>query len=1339
MRSLIIADQLFKSPFLLALLVVLFIGACAAAPPEATVAASVTSGQAPLSVTFTNNSINADEFRWDFGDGSSTTTGTIEEPVTHEYTVAGTYTFTFTAIKRGDPQETSSTTMAITVEPGPLARIVLSPASSTLEVNRVQQFTVEAFDQFDNPIPGLSLAFRSDERAGQVDSGGRFSAGTKAGTYDNGVTLEVTQGPVTKEATAKIIIEPGPLDHVALEPAGPTLGVTRERQFAATALDQFDNPIPGLRSVYDSDEQAGAVDTNGMFTAGTKAGTYVSGVTVEVTQGAITKSTATDVAIEAGPLEQVRIDPVAAILEVTEAQQFTSTALDQFNNPIPGLSYRYSSGVQAGQVGSDGRFTAGKVAGTYASGVTVEVTQGALTKTAKASVTVEPGALHQAILEPAAPALAVTKVQGFTAEGLDQFGNPIRALIFSFRSDQRAGKIDDAGGFTAGTAAGTYESAVTVEVIQGAATEVATVGVTIEPGPLDHVDLKPLGPRLEVTKERQFSSAAFDQFDNPIPDLTYVYRADQGAGQISTGGNFTAGTAASTYKKAVTVEVAQGTITADATTRVILIHGPLDRIVLGPGPVTLDIGQSQGFNVVVEDTHGNPTPEARITWEAPEQLGTITANGLLNAGTVAGVFDQGVKVTATLGDVSLDATASVTVNPDLLHDVSIPTDIEVAAGATVQIDASAVDQHGNRLGDVEVTLAVSDPDAGSITPLGLLTAGEVATNFPGVIGVQATQGALTRSATASVTIVPGPLEQVVIAPDPADIGMESTQQFVAVGADQYGNPISGLTFDWSVGTGSGTITTGGLFTAGTEPGDYDSTVKVTATQGSITGSATASVTVEPDRIVFRSNRSDDQPDVYLMNVDGTDVRRLTNDFGLSPTWSPDGRLVAYSDFFFGLLAMNDDGSRRATILEGDFDSERSLLSLLIEPAWSPDGSKITFVKWTIPLLEDGSLDFQNSKRDIFVGDVDGGNITRLTNTLTVDEFVPSWSPDGAKIVYDHTIEGGEGDIWVMDADGSNKTRLGTHPGNDSSPSFSPDGTQILFASSVDGDGEIYLMNADGTNIAQLTSNSDVDWAPSWSPGGGRIVFYSDRDGDDEIYVMDRDGSNQSRLTNNSASDGDPQWAPRKRGIAVSESSVVIPDSSTLKAVTVQELTASARGAVVRIEMDLASGSGFIIDPDGLILTNNHVISDASEITVFLDDGTSYTGTVEGRDLVRDLAVVKIEASGLPTLELGNLSRVGLGQQVVVLGYPLGVDQVTVTSGFVSSTDTDEGRNIIWVQTDSAVNPGNSGGPLLNLQGEVVGVVAAKFVSVAIEGVGFAISANTVILYLERLKAGEVIS
>ncbi len=104
--------------------------------------------------------------------------------------------------------------------------------------------------------------------------------------------------------------------------------------------------------------------------------------------------------------------------------------------------------------------------------------------------------------------------------------------------------------------------------------------------------------------------------------------------------------------------------------------------------------------------------------------------------------------------------------------------------------------------------------------------------------------------------------------------------------------------------------------------------------------------------------------------------------------------------------------------------------------------------------------------------------------------------------------------------------------------------------------------------------------------------------------------------------------------------------------TAEEVTTWAAKRVVRIKTDLGSGSGFIIKPDGLILTSNHVVSDAEEITVYLEDKTSYAGVVKARDLVRDLAIIKIVATVLPYLELGDFSQTGLGQRVVVLGYPL---------------------------------------------------------------------------------------
>ncbi|MFC2060188.1 trypsin-like peptidase domain-containing protein [Chloroflexota bacterium] len=661
------------------------------------------------------------------------------------------------------------------------------------------------------------------------------------------------------------------------------------------------------------------------------------------------------------------------------------------------------------------------------------------------------------------------------------------------------------------------------------------------------------------------------------------------------------------------------------------------------------------------------------------------------------------------------ATLAITVNPAALDMVTIPPKIEVAAGGTEQLEAVVTDQYGNRVREVDVVWTVTDSDAGSVTRTGLFEAGEVAGAFGEVVKVEVTQRELLRTAAALVTVAVGTLEQMVIAPDPVEIGMEMTQQFVAVGADQYGNRISGLAFTWSVENGGGTIDEAGLFTAGTIADTYQGTVKAEATQGDITRSATADVTVEPDRIVFTVNRNDEQYDIYIMDADGSNQERLTTSGveGDHYAFSPDGRRIVYGAGG-NILTINDDGTWNIALLSG---------RRAYEPAWSPDGTEIGFHSW-----------HDTDQAEIYVMDVGGGNLTRLTDN-SADDISPAWSPDGTKIAFTSDRDGNR-EIYVMNADGSNQRRLTDERNEDIYPTWSPDGAEILFQSDRDHRG-IYIMNADGTNVRRLTSTSYSSNCPDWSPDGTKIGFHSWRDPDQaELYIMDRDGSNLTRLTTNSNNDYSPEWAPRKSGIEVTEDSVIIPDTSTLKDMTVQEVTTQARKAVVRIKTDLGSASGFVIDPSGLVLTNNHVVSDAEEITVYLEDGTSYNGTVESRDLIRDLALVKIEVIELSYLELGDLSEVDLGQQVIVVGYPLGAKDVAVTGGLVSSIQFDSGRNIIWVQTDSAINLGNSGGPMLNLRGQVIGVVAAKFVGIDIEGVGFAISANTVNMYLPRLQTGD---
>lgn len=525
-----------------------------------------------------------------------------------------------------------------------------------------------------------------------------------------------------------------------------------------------------------------------------------------------------------------------------------------------------------------------------------------------------------------------------------------------------------------------------------------------------------------------------------------------------------------------------------------------------------------------------------------------------------------------------------------LSSVKIPP-VEVPAGETKQLEVIATDQDGNRLSDVNVTWTMIDKNAGSVTQAGLFTAGEVAMTFSNAVEVQVSKGELVRTATASVTITPGLLEQVVIAPNPAEIGMEMTQQFVAVGADQYGNRISNLAFSWSMENGSGIIDKTGLFTAGTANGTCEDTVKAEVTQGSVTCSATADVTVEPDRILFISGGWG-RLDIYIMDDDGSNVKQLTDTSIVEGEFScsPDGRRIVYDagGIYGKIMVMSDNGSGKIC-LSGD-DGKIYNHS----PDWSPDGSKIAFAR-----------DF-----DIFVMDADGSNLTQLTDTADRGEYSPAWSPDSSKIVfarmeceefgidvYTREIYPTEdSDIFVMGADGSNLTQLtDTEDCSEYSPAWSPDGTQILFRSecghrpsdisviNTDGSGRellavdtvfpmwspdgtqiafcmaerIFAINADGTNKRELASG-DMNFCPAWSPDGGKVVFIRAshsvewvkgevvRD-DWEIWVMNADGRHRIRLTDNEElQDMRPQWVPRKRGIKVTEDSVVIPGASTLK-------------------------------------------------------------------------------------------------------------------------------------------------------------------------------------------------
>ncbi|MBR2591299.1 MAG: trypsin-like peptidase domain-containing protein [Clostridia bacterium] len=199
------------------------------------------------------------------------------------------------------------------------------------------------------------------------------------------------------------------------------------------------------------------------------------------------------------------------------------------------------------------------------------------------------------------------------------------------------------------------------------------------------------------------------------------------------------------------------------------------------------------------------------------------------------------------------------------------------------------------------------------------------------------------------------------------------------------------------------------------------------------------------------------------------------------------------------------------------------------------------------------------------------------------------------------------------------------------------------------------------------------------------------------------------------------------GAKVAENTVEKVASATAASVVEVKTSYVQRGSFFGDYVTSGAGSGVIISKDGYIVTNNHVIADAEEITVTLQSGKEYKAKLVGTDDKTDIAVLKIDASDLTPATFGDSSAVAVGEQIVVVGNPLGSLGGSVTTGIISAKDREievEKTTMTLLQIDAAVNPGNSGGALFNLKGELVGVVNAKYSSEEIEGLGFAIPINT---------------
>ncbi len=197
----------------------------------------------------------------------------------------------------------------------------------------------------------------------------------------------------------------------------------------------------------------------------------------------------------------------------------------------------------------------------------------------------------------------------------------------------------------------------------------------------------------------------------------------------------------------------------------------------------------------------------------------------------------------------------------------------------------------------------------------------------------------------------------------------------------------------------------------------------------------------------------------------------------------------------------------------------------------------------------------------------------------------------------------------------------------------------------------------------------------------------------------------------------------------SSSTESIEENSAINAIT------KVSPAVVRLVTEDGYGSGVIIDKEGYVITNYHVIDTVNSVTVTLPDGRQFEGTIIEKDTTRDLAMIKIDSHDLPVVSLGNSSKLMLGQDVIAIGYPLGLKgSATVSKGIVSAFR--EYASMDYIQTDAAINPGSSGGALITLDGEVIGINVGKWTDIKYEGMTYAIAIDDAKSIIQSSKTSD---